>query len=71
MIWTTNKPTIPGVYFYRERAGAEQKDTLRLTYDQVTGNLMVRNSLGNYPRTSDCVKDLDGEWFGPIEPPQS
>jgi hypothetical protein len=62
--WTTKKPTKTGWYWYR---GASDGNTAKV--------LHFIDDDGNEPyiATSDdlILKDLVGEWAGPVEPPLS
>ena len=64
MIWTTKKPTKTGWYWYRGQSDGNTAKVLHFIDD---------DGEGPYLATSDdlALKDLDGEWAGPVEPPLS
>ncbi|THJ10895.1 MAG: hypothetical protein CAF43_008605 [Nitrospira sp. CG24C] len=64
MTWTTKKPTKTGWYWYRRQSDGNTAKVLHFIDD---------DGDGPYIATSDdlTLKDLDGEWAGPVEPPLS
>jgi hypothetical protein len=62
--WTTKKPTKTGWYWYR---GVSDGNTAKVLH------FIDDDGDGPYIATSDdlVLKDLDGEWAGPVEPPLS
>jgi hypothetical protein len=67
--WTTEKPTMPGKYWYR--AGNGTPIVVRV-YDQRTPTPTGRMDVWvEVPGEADCnIDDMDGEWVGPLEPPE-
>jgi hypothetical protein len=54
--WTTDKPTMPGWYWYRNKPAQEA--------------ILVRfDGINYFPMDSNAWLDL-GEWSGPITPPE-
>ena len=67
MNWTTNKPTVPGWYWYRER---HTDRPLILDVQQLPGGKLA--FLANLNRLGEdyvYIEDLNGEWAGPLSPP--
>ena len=62
MIWTTEKPTKPGWYWYRSECDGHTVKVIHYIDD---------DGDGPYLATSEdlALNDLDGEWAGPVEPP--
>jgi len=56
MSWTTQKPTVPGWYWYRELEG--EPEILSIYKDD--GQLVI-SGIG--------LQEFPGEWTGPLEPP--
>lgn len=56
--WTTEKPTVPGWYWYKGNWNAE---TVHVVYAQ-NGRL--------YARWWDWVDEMNGQWAGPLEVPK-
>ncbi len=57
--WTTKKPTERGFYWYRPTEWAEPRIVI------------IENGLMHQPRYGITrVCDTDGQWAGPLEPPQ-
>jgi hypothetical protein len=56
MTWTTEKPTVPGWYWYREIEG--EPEILSIYKDN--GQLLI-SGIG--------LQEFPGEWAGPLEPP--
>jgi hypothetical protein len=65
MIWTTEKPTKPGWYWYRK----DPVDASMLLYCGATWDHIVDFAGLNEPVA--FMKDhlLEGQWAGPLEPP--
>lgn len=67
MIWTNEKPSRPGLYWYRDHQNSQLDD-----YRPV---MVLWNSGAKMwvARTFECneisVSDYQGEWYGPITPP--
>ena len=67
LTWTTNKPTQPGWYWWRNKPGAEKIERVQL-FDFVwlkEPYLGVETQYARYP-----VSTIIGEWAGPLEPPK-
>ncbi len=68
MTWTTTKPTVPGWYWWREPEHNDNEPEIGHVFkDDLTAELRVL-------WTTDCpfadlVKEYDGQWAGPLEPP--
>jgi hypothetical protein len=56
MTWTTEKPTVPGWYWYREIEG--EPEILAIYKDN--GQLLI-SGIG--------LQEFPGEWAGPLKPP--
>jgi len=63
MNWTTQKPTVSGLYWWRE---SDHSPCMILHVDVLTGTV---SSLGTneYRQLNEMVR---GEWFGPLEQPK-
>lgn len=79
MTWTTEKPTQPGWYGYRDEHTKDEntKKVRGLIFEvreslRNDGRLLLFTHLNLYGETEDChhVDKLDGEWFGPLEIPE-
>jgi hypothetical protein len=61
LTWTTETPTVPGWYWWRNNTG----------YEAVVN--VVRMPAGQLyfyvPDVSKSVESANGEWAGPLEPP--
>jgi hypothetical protein len=57
MTWTTQKPTVPGWYWYREIEG--EPEILSIYKDN--GQLLI-SGIG--------LQEFPGEWVGPLESPR-
>ena len=69
--WTTEKPTQTGWYFWRLRKGGVAiTERVERIEDRMhsTGIQFYVESFTNDP--SEPVKEIGGEWAGPIEPPE-
>jgi hypothetical protein len=64
MSWTKEKPTKPGSYWYRKRAG-KVPIVYDVDYHEITHRLVLD------PTGLDlAVDEMSGEFSGPIEPPE-
>ena len=69
MNWTIKKPEKDGWYWYRK--GQESPEVI-LGY-ALTESIMVYICYGivEWPdHTSNKIEDINGIWYGPLEPPQ-
>jgi hypothetical protein len=62
MIWTTEKPTKPGWYWYR--TSEEEKTLYMANVRELGGHMHAIRSDGR----SERVTDMPGEWQGSLEP---
>jgi hypothetical protein len=64
MIWTTNKPTEPGWYWWRTKfvKGGDWYEGLLNVIEYPLGSLYVKG-YGN-------LETMNGQWAGPILPPE-
>ncbi len=65
MMWTTEQPTVPGLYWFRRYAG----DTAEIVELRDGGGLTFVYEMGH----DDGVQLTDwpaGEWYGPLEAPK-
>lgn len=73
MKWTKEKPTAPGWYWYREpwRLGPdeEQQVSVRNVYVARDGELYVASE-DPEGDADTLVATNDGEWAGPLSPPE-
>ena len=67
--WTTEKPKMPGKYWYRDVHGIP---IVVRVYGQWTPTPTTRMDIWvEVPGEADCnVDDMNGEWVGPLEPPE-
>jgi len=65
MTWTTDKPTVQGWYW--QRVGPGIPTGLYHVYRR-TGQWVAHHVLPNHPVLG--VAHMNGEWAGPLEPPQ-
>ncbi len=67
--WTTEKPTQPGVYWFRFYPIHEPAMVFVFMRAGIHGNdLWLRHAL---PLIAESpVSDYDGQWAGPLEPPE-
>ena len=60
MTWTTEKPTKPGWYWWRNNASEPR--VVNIWQSRVHASILKASGLGE-------VLYCDGEWAGPLEPP--
>jgi len=67
--WTTEKPTQPGVYWFRFYPNHEPVIVLVFVRAGIQGSeLWLRHAL---PLIAESpVSDYNGQWAGPLEPPE-
>jgi|ERR1041384_2527284 hypothetical protein len=66
MTWTHDRPTKPGLYWYRpdEHSKPEEYEALKIGYDDRQHELSIS------PRDAGAAPvDSCGEWYGPVRPP--
>jgi hypothetical protein len=74
--WTTDKPTKPGVYWYRKnRASVSNVELCCVQYVRYPGQrhqtIESVFHVTKFGRTKYwSINEFDGEWAGPIEPPK-
>ena len=62
MIWTSEEPTKPGFYWYKDPRCAPT--IFLLDRDDETGDMfLIEGGCWDFG-------ELDGQWFGPLNPPQ-
>ncbi len=69
MTWTTQKPTVPGWYWYREDGiGPEVMDVdyRAIGETDAEAQVLVAQNANEY----DVVENMIGEWAGPIDLPE-
>lgn len=64
VIWTTEKPTVPGWYWYQ--ASADEKDPAMAYVYEFWGHMNAVWSNGK----SVHVVEMPGQWAGPLTPPE-
>lgn len=65
LIWTTQKPTAPGLYGYRKSRDAK---AYVLDVELKNGVPTVDNKYADHCR--GAVATIEGEWAGPLLPPK-
>lgn len=67
MIWTYERPTEPGLYWYRHDPDAQQDnyEALKVIWDEQHSTWLVRSPESE----TGLLSKYDGEWYGPISPP--
>ena len=63
LTWTTKKPTVPGLYWYRRSLGLRG---MIVEVEIQDGTLTV---IGENAECSGEVANIEGQWAGPLEPP--
>ena len=63
LTWTTEKPTVPGLYWYRRSLGLR---SMIFEVEIQDGTLTV---IGENAECSGEVATIEGQWAGPLEPP--
>lgn len=66
--WLTEKPTQPGWYWYRAYPVDKAYCIEVAIGDQDDGALILRDDFSDYE--SRYIRDINGQWAGPIEPPE-
>ena len=59
--WSSEKPTKPGWYWYRPENNGLNSLMCWVSTDGVVMFVMFKHS---------HIRDMDGEWVGPLQPPQ-
>lgn len=67
MTWTTEQPTKPGIYM--NRSGSEDEEPMRVRVMNQDGVLVADELSLAFSRVIGPVEHIDGQWFGPLEPP--
>ena len=67
MGWTTEKPTKPGWYWYRERSDIPYRP-VQIILANYTGAIELWVVQDTENRPLECVAIEGGEWQGPITP---
>lgn len=74
MNWTTEKPTIPGLYWYRQmparNPGPFEVDPVFYEPDVVKVESYDGRLRMNFHDDDHWYPVRDGEWAGPLEPPR-
>jgi len=67
MVWTHEKPTKQGLYWYRRDPDAQQDnyEALKVVWDELNSAWTVRSPESD----TGLLARYDGEWYGPISPP--
>ena len=69
LTWTSSKPSLPGWYWYREK---HTERPLILDVQLLSsGKLAILAQLNRLGEDYIYVEDLNGEWAGPLEPPDA
>lgn len=63
LTWTTEKPKVAGMYWYRESLGLSG---MIVEVEIQGGTLTV---IGQHAECSGEVATIEGQWAGPLEPP--
>jgi hypothetical protein len=68
MKWTTNPPTVPGWYWFREN---DAQRALVLDVQPLSnGKLAIMRELNRLGGEYMFVEELNGEWAGPLSEPK-
>ncbi len=62
--WTTDNPTVAGLYWYRPSVGLKG---IIVEVEFLGGTLTV---IGTNAACSGAVAQIQGQWAGPLEPPR-
>ena len=67
MTWTHEKPTKPGLYWYRHDPDSQPEDyeALKVAWDDRQSTWSVRSPESD----NGFVAEHNGEWYGPFSPP--
>jgi hypothetical protein len=63
--WTTQKPTVPGLYWYRRGSNVKAY----IVEVELAGEILTVDNK-NVDHCKGPVSTIDGEWAGPLLPPK-
>jgi hypothetical protein len=69
MTWTSEKPSKPGLYWYRDHRDTqvEEYKSLKVFWDSQVNSLSAKT----YEYGTVLMNSYSGEWYGPITPPMN